>query len=77
MRTCFSGKEYRENWPCVSRKIQPHDVVGAIFGPRLMAGGTKGPDDKMVGRELILPEGLKNKGSPKDVNMNTIRFING
>jgi len=28
IRSRFSGREYRQNWPCVSSKKGYHDVVG-------------------------------------------------
>ncbi len=43
----------------MSSQIKPHDVVGAIFVPKLMSGATKGPDVKTVTQALDLPEGGK------------------
>ena len=48
IRTCFFGREHKENLPCVSSGIQPHDVVGATRWPKFRAGARKGADAETV-----------------------------
>ena len=68
IRTRFSGKEYRRNWPCVSSQIRPHDVVGVACGLKLRAGGRKNPDPRRWPGDFILPEREKmNWGRPLDI----------
>ena len=43
-KTGLFPKEHRKNGPCVSIPIQPHDDQVWIFGPELLAGGTRGPN---------------------------------
>jgi hypothetical protein len=42
------GKKYRENGPCESTQIQPHDVVGATDWLKLKAVAMKGADADTV-----------------------------
>ena len=60
IRTYFSGKEYRKNWPCVSSQIQPNDVVGATHWLELKAGARKGADAETVTGGLDLARRAKN-----------------
>jgi len=60
------GKKYRENWPCVSIQIQPHDVVGATDWLKLRAGAMKGADADTV-TEGVGVAIIKTKGAATGV----------
>ena len=57
------GKKYRKNWPCVSSKIHPHDVVGATLWLKLRAGAMKGADAETVTGGLDLARRAENRGN--------------
>jgi len=57
------GKKYRENWPCVSTQIQPHDVVGATDWLKLKAGATKGSDADTVTEGVGVAIREENRGN--------------
>jgi len=49
------GKKYRKNLPCVSRPIQPHDVVKATDWLKIRAEAMKGADADTVTEGVVLP----------------------
>ena len=63
IKSRFSGKEHRRNWPCVSIQIRPHDVVGVTHWLKLRVGARKGADAETVTGGLDLARKAENRGN--------------